>query len=148
MELATKDYNRLQPFILANLLQVRAVQRVILTPSILSQLNNAGSNQLHRVENLAMLNRLGQLVWEAGGLPILVSLIEEGNVDRQLVASVLRTSGREGEAILLKLLKYHKNERVRMAAASVLSSLNNKAHHIPIVLAMVEGARGLESGPK
>ena len=68
-----------------------------------------------------MLNRLGQLVWEAGGLPILVTLIEEGNVDRQLVASVLRTSGKEGEAILLKLLKFHKNERVRMAAASVLS---------------------------
>ena len=68
-----------------------------------------------------MLNRLGQLVWEAGGLPILVSLIEEGNVDRQLVASVLRTSGKEGEMILLKLLRYHKNERVRMAAASVLS---------------------------
>lgn len=68
-----------------------------------------------------MLNRLGQLVWEAGGLPILVSLIEEGNVDRQLVASVLRSSGKEGETILLKLLRYHKNERVRMAAASVLS---------------------------
>ena len=74
-----------------------------------------------RVENLAMLNRLGQLVWEAGGLPILVSLIEDGNIDRQLVASVLRTSGKEGENILLKLLKYHKNERVRMAAASVMS---------------------------
>lgn len=37
------------------------------------------------------------------------------------MASVLRTSGKEGEAILIKLLKYHKNERVRMAAASVLS---------------------------
>ena len=94
---------------------------MILTPSILSQLNNAGGNQVLRVENLAMLNRLGQLVWEAGGLPILVSLIEEGNIDRQLVASVLRTSGKEGETILLKLLKYHKNERVRMAAASVMS---------------------------
>ena len=34
---------------------------------------------------------------------------------------MLRTSGKEGEAILVKLLKYHKNERVRMAAASVLS---------------------------
>ena len=76
---------------------------------------------MQRVENLAMLNRVGQLVWEAGGLPILVTLIEEGNVDRQLVASVLRTSGKEGEAILLKLLKFHKNERVRMAAASVMS---------------------------
>jgi hypothetical protein len=29
-----------------------------------------------------MLNRLGRLVWEAGGLPILVKLIEDGNVDR------------------------------------------------------------------
>ena len=46
IELATKDYNRLQPFILANLLQIRSVQRVILTPSILSQLNNAGGNQV------------------------------------------------------------------------------------------------------
>ena len=55
---------------------------MILTPSILSQLNNAGVNQMQKIENLAMLNRLGQLVWEAGGLPILVSLIEEGNVDR------------------------------------------------------------------
>ena len=64
------------------MLQIRAVQRVILTPSILSQLNNAGVNQMQKIENLAMLNRLGQLVWEAGGLPILVSLIEEGNVDR------------------------------------------------------------------
>ena len=64
------------------MLQIRAVQRVILAPSILSQLNNAGVNQMQKIENLAMLNRLGQLVWEAGGLPILVSLIEEGNVDR------------------------------------------------------------------
>ena len=30
-----------------------------------------------------MLNRLGQLVWEAGGLPILVGFIEEGNIDRR-----------------------------------------------------------------
>jgi len=37
---------------------------------------------MSKVENLSMLNRLGRLVWEAGGLPILVNLIEEGNVDR------------------------------------------------------------------
>ena len=59
VELTKKDYNRLQPFILSNLLQIRAIQRVIFTPSILSQLNNAGGNGLTRVENLAMLNRLG-----------------------------------------------------------------------------------------
>ena len=37
------------------------------------------------------------LVWEAGGLPVLVTLLDQGNVDRQLIASVLRTSGDEGE---------------------------------------------------
>lgn len=64
---------------------------------------------------------MGPLVYEAGGLPILVSMMEQGSVDRQLVASVMRTSGDEGEGLLLKLLKFHKNEKVRMAAASVLS---------------------------
>ena len=50
---------------------------------------------------------MGSLVWEAGGLPILVTLMDEGNVDRQLIASVLRTSGEEGEQLLLKLLKFN-----------------------------------------
>jgi HEAT repeat protein len=34
---------------------------------------------------------------------------------------VLRTSGEEGEDLLIKIIKYHKNYKVRMAAASVLS---------------------------
>lgn len=97
------------------MIQVRSLQRVILVPSALSQLQNS------KLDNLAMLNRMGRLVWEAGGLPILVKLIEEGGVDRQMVASVIRTSGIESESLLLKLMKFHKNERVRMAAASVLS---------------------------
>jgi HEAT repeat protein len=33
----------------------------------------------------------------------------------------LRTSGEEGEELLIKIVKYHKNYKVRMAAASVLS---------------------------
>lgn len=47
--------------------------------------------------------------------------MEQGTVDRQLTASTMRTSGKEGETLLLKLLKFHKSEKVRMAAASVLS---------------------------
>lgn len=64
---------------------------------------------------------MGTLVWEAGGLPILVQMLDDGQVDRQLAASVIRTCGDEGESLLIKLLKFHKNEKVRMAAASVLS---------------------------
>lgn len=82
LELAAKDMNGLSTYILVNLIQVRSIQRVILVPSILSQLNNQVGSSMSKLENLAMLNRLGRLVWEAGGLPILVKLIEEGNVDR------------------------------------------------------------------
>lgn len=39
MDLAQRDFNSLQSFILQNFLQVRAVQRIIIVPSILSQLN-------------------------------------------------------------------------------------------------------------
>jgi hypothetical protein len=39
LDLASKDFNGLQTFILNNVLQVRAIQRIILVPSILSQLN-------------------------------------------------------------------------------------------------------------
>ncbi len=88
-------------------------------PSILSSI--ATSDTFKKQETLAALNRMNSLVWESGGLPILLDLIEEGCVDRQLVASVLRTSGEEGEALLIKLIKYHKNYKVRMAAASVVS---------------------------
>ena len=50
-----------------------------------------------------------------------MDLLEEGSVDRSLLASVLRTSGDEGEDLLIKIIKYHKNYKVRMAAASVVS---------------------------
>ena len=67
-----------------------------------------------------MLNRLGTLVWESGGLPLIIELLDQGVVDRQLLASVLRTSGIEGEQLLIKLMKYHQNEKVRASAAAVL----------------------------
>ena len=54
-------------------------------------------------------------------MPIVIDLLEEGTIDRQLLASVLRTSGDDGEQLLLKILRFHKNYKVRMAAASVLS---------------------------
>ena len=70
---------------------------------------------------MALLNRLSILVWESGGLPIILDLLEEGSIDRQLLASILRTSGEEGEQLLLKILKFHRNYKVRMASVSVLS---------------------------
>ena len=85
---------------------------------MLAALNTADT--FKKLELLAGLNRVGELVFESGGLPILLDLLEEGNLDRQMIASVIRTAGSEGEAVLLKLLRYHKNEKVRIAVASVL----------------------------
>ena len=65
-------------------------------PSILAQINQHADPYIKQ-EGLAMLNRLGTLVWESGGLPLVMDLLDQGVVDRQLLASVLRTSGQEGE---------------------------------------------------
>ena len=37
-----------------------------------------------------------------------------------MIASVIRTSGPEGEKILIKFLKEHPNEKIRIAVASVM----------------------------
>jgi hypothetical protein len=52
---------------------------------------------------------------------MLVEMLEAGGVDRHLLASVIRTSGSKAESILVKLLKYHVNEKVRLVCASVLA---------------------------
>lgn len=119
LDIAERDINGLQDRIVQMLIQMRIMQRLVIVPSILAQINQS-HDSLTKQECLAMLNRLGTLVWESGGLPLIIELLDQGVVDRQLLASVLRTSGREGEQLLIKLLKYHKNEKVRASAAAVL----------------------------
>ena len=80
VDLASKDYNSLQSFLLYNLLQLSSIQRIILVPSILTQLNM--TETIKKQECVALLNRMGSLVWESGGLPILLDLLEEGSLDR------------------------------------------------------------------
>ena len=46
----------------------------------MTQLNM--SESIKKQECIALLNRLGTLVWESGGLPIILELLEEGTVDR------------------------------------------------------------------
>lgn len=42
---------------------------------------------------------------EAGGIPILVNLLEEGSVERIMVASAIRAAGPHGDSILIKVNK-------------------------------------------
>lgn len=110
----------LQTQVLEVLIRMRVLQRLIIVPSILAQLNSSQDPVLKQ-EALAMLNRLGTLVWESGGLPLIIEVLDQGVVDRHLLASVLRTAGTDGEQLLLKLVRFHKDEKVRSSAASVLS---------------------------
>lgn len=120
LDIAERDINGLQDQIVSLLIQMRIMQRLVIVPSILAQINQS-YDPLVKQESLAMLNRLGTLVWESGGLPLIIELLDQGMVDRQLLASVLRTSGGEGEQLLIKLMKFHQNDKVRASAAAVLA---------------------------
>lgn len=63
------------------LVKMRVLQRLVIVPSILAQLNQSHDTVVKQ-ESLAMLNRLGTLVWESGGLPLIIELLDQGFVDR------------------------------------------------------------------
>lgn len=37
------------------------------------------------------------MIWKGGALPILINLLNEGSIDRQLVVSTIRACGEVGE---------------------------------------------------
>lgn len=78
------------------------------------------TNPKVRTMAVAALNRMYGLVWEGGALPVLLTLMQEGTVDRQLIACTIRSCGKLGEHTLIKLIKQAEDPKVRMAAASVL----------------------------
>ena len=96
IDIAERDVNGLQGTIVKILIKMRVLQRLVIVPSILAQINQ-NADPFVKQEGLAMLNRLGTLVWESVGLPLIMDLLDQGVVDRQLLTSVLRTSGQEGE---------------------------------------------------
>ncbi len=105
-------------YILNKLAQSREIQTTVVVPALLNDFT-ASSNK-KKLESLAALNRMYNLVYQGGGLPVLIQLLQEGIIDRNLVVSTIRGCGKEGEKILLKILRRHPNPRVRMAICSVL----------------------------
>lgn len=53
-------------------------------------------------------------------MPVLLTLMEEGSVDRQLVACTIRACGHIGEQTLIKLLRQSDAPKIRMASAAAL----------------------------
>jgi hypothetical protein len=61
------------------------------------------------------------LIWKGGALPLLIQLLNEGQIDRQLIVSAIRACGEIGEQALLKILRQTNNSKIKLAIATVLS---------------------------
>ena len=95
VELASKEYNAMQGFLLESLARTPHIQKLVIVPSLFNTLCTS-KKPVERQTALAALNRLHDTTLLAGGLQILLNLLQDGLVDRQLVASVIRATGHAG----------------------------------------------------
>ena len=101
IELANKDFNQLPLEILNLLAQCPEILTRVIVPSLL---NSFGSNdQKKKYSSLAALNRMFGMVKFGGGLPVLIPLLNEGVLDRELIASTILASGPIGEQTIIKV---------------------------------------------
>ncbi|CAG9335294.1 unnamed protein product [Blepharisma stoltei] len=118
IRLASKDYPHLQIWLLDKLALTNAIQRQIIVPALSQDALSPDSTL--RTQAVAALNRMYSVVWEGGALPVLLTLMEEGSVDRQLIACTIRACGNIGEQTLIKLLRQSDAPKIRMASAAAL----------------------------
>ena len=118
IKVASKDYAYLQTWILERLVLTNTIQRHIIVPALVQDAVSANSSL--RLQAVSALNRMYSVVWEGGALPILLALMEEGNVDRQLLACTIRACGHAGEQALTKMIRSNPLAKIRMAAAGAL----------------------------
>lgn len=100
-DLASKDFDDVPFYVLNQLAQVPEIQARIIVPALLNDLGTTDNKK--RIASLAALNRTLGMVKMGGGLPMLISLLQEGSLDRQLVASTILGAGPVGESTLLKV---------------------------------------------
>jgi HEAT repeat protein len=118
VKLASKDYSYLQSWILEKLAVTSLIQKNIIVPALAQ--DALSSNPQVKLQAIAALNRMYSVVWEGGALPVLLTLMEEGSVDRPLIACTIRACGLIGEQTLIKLLKQSSSGKIRMACAGAL----------------------------
>jgi hypothetical protein len=120
LDIANKDFNEIPLFVMNSLAQTQELQLCVVIPSLLNDINSS-QDPKKRISSLAALNRMKSLIWQGGALPILITILNEGQVDRQLVVSTIRACGEVGEQTLLKILKTTNNYKIKLAIATVLS---------------------------
>ena len=116
IELASKDEQDYQRYILNQLIHTPHIQRIIIINAIFNELY---SND-YKKRNIALsaINRLNYLLNEEEILQKIEDLFNEPKIDNQFVASILRN--KYGEKFLLNELKNNKDENIRSAICSVL----------------------------
>ena len=116
IELASKDEQDYQRYILNQLIHTPHIQRIIIINAIFNELYS--NDYKKRNVALSAINRLNYLLNEEEILQKIEELFNEPKIDNQFVASILRN--KYGEKFLLNELKKNKNEKIRSAICSVL----------------------------
>jgi len=73
LDIANKDFEVVSMYILNKLAQSREIQTTVVVPALLNDFT-ASSNK-KKLESLAALNRMYNLVYQGGGLPVLIQLL-------------------------------------------------------------------------
>ncbi|KAL4445474.1 hypothetical protein ABPG74_004548 [Tetrahymena malaccensis] len=124
LDIANKEINDIHIYIMNKFAQTEEIQLSVIIPSLQNDINSGDPRK--RISSLCALNRMHSMIWKANSLPLLVNLLNEGTIDRQLIVSTIRACGELGEHTLLKILKQTPNQKIKMAISTVLSWRVNK----------------------
>lgn len=102
LELTAREYNDLPLFILNKLARCPEIQASIIVPALINELSTVDAKR--RLHALAAMNRMSGAISRGGAVPLLVTLMLEGSLDRSLIASTLLAAGELGEQALLKVM--------------------------------------------
>lgn len=119
IELASKDDQDYQNYILNSLIQTPHIQKIIIIRALLNEVYSNDTQK--RNSALAALNRMHDLVDDSDTLEKLEGFYSETKIKKDFISSVLRTSGMEGEMILLNEIKSNKSIDVRVSIANSFS---------------------------
>ena len=140
IELASKDEQDYQRYILNQLIHTPHIQRIIIINAIFNELY---SND-YKKRNIALsaINRLNYLLNDEETLQKIVELFNEPKIDNKFIASILRN--KYAEKLLLNELKTNQNEKIKSAICSVLCYRFPKKI-IPFKIRLESGDRDLFS---
>jgi hypothetical protein len=111
LDLANKDFNDIPLYILNQFAQSPEIQARVIVPSLLNDFNSSDTKK--KASSLAALNRLFSMTKFGGGLPILINLLQDANLDKSVIVSTILACGSSGEQALLKILKSTKDQKIK-----------------------------------